>query len=275
MWQANVSGNRLTNSTNSYHYLHTDHLATPILGTDKAGSITWKGASEAFGATKPTIQTTEMNLRFPGQYWDRETNTHFNFNRDYLPQTGRYVQSDPIGLKDGVNIFIYVINRPLRRVDPLGLANSGAVTWGRPKSQQIEEECCGKIPDLKDDLINACALVSTNVKDLELKQCLQDRCKSGTVTCDGFWCWRLNFSSSSETYGWNFMTSNANLCVSANPHIDQQMGWGCVVIHEWAHSCGWQHKGGQNIPDGTNGLNEFLSICRSMWNPSNKGPGRY
>ena len=120
IWQANVNGNSLTNSTTSYHYLHTDHLATPILATDKAGNATWKGASEAFGATMPTIEATEMNLRFPGQYWDGETKTHYNFNRDYLPGVGRYIQSDPIGLDAGINQFAYANANPLSYFDSRG-----------------------------------------------------------------------------------------------------------------------------------------------------------
>ena len=120
IWQANVMGNSLTNSTTSYHYLHTDHLATPILATDKAGNATWKGTSEAFGATMPTIEATEMNLRFPGQYWDRETNTHYNFHRDYLPGVGRYLQGDPIGVDGGLNIFAYADANPVIKGDPNG-----------------------------------------------------------------------------------------------------------------------------------------------------------
>jgi RHS repeat-associated protein len=121
IWQANVTNNNLTSSTTGYHYLHTDHLATPILGTDKAGAITWKGASEAFGATMPTIEGTEMNLRFPGQYWDQETQTHYNYRRDYSVLSGRYLQRDPLGSAGGVNDFIYSDVNPLVKIDPSGL----------------------------------------------------------------------------------------------------------------------------------------------------------
>ena len=79
----------------------------------------------------PTIEATEMNLRFPGQYWDRETQTHYNFNRDYLPGLGRYAQLDPIGIAGGVNAFAYVSARPNASRDPWGLVEwSGSVTGG-------------------------------------------------------------------------------------------------------------------------------------------------
>ncbi|CAN7516690.1 RHS repeat domain-containing protein [Acidovorax sp. LjRoot117] len=121
-----ANSNSLTDRATIYHYLHTDHLATPTLATDKTGSTTWKGASEAFGATTTTIQAIEMNIRFPGQYWDSETGAHYNFHRDYVPSLGRYVQSDPIGLNGGVNEFAYVEGNPLMRKDAYGLFSSGA-----------------------------------------------------------------------------------------------------------------------------------------------------
>jgi RHS repeat-associated protein len=63
----------------------------------------------------------ELDVRFPGQYLDKETNLFYNYFRDYDPQTGRYVQSDPIGLDGGINPYLYVRANPLSRVDPLGL----------------------------------------------------------------------------------------------------------------------------------------------------------
>ena len=103
-----------------------------MLATSKEGQVSWKAVSEAFGAAGMIESQTaiEMNLRFPGQYFDQETNSHYNFHRDYRPNLGRYLQSDPIGLEGGVNWFSYTQANPILKIDPLGL-----VEWsGRTSS---------------------------------------------------------------------------------------------------------------------------------------------
>lgn len=60
------------------------------------------------------------NPRFPGQVFDKETNNHDNYFRDYDPQTGRYVQSDPTGLGGGVNTYTYALGNSVSYFDPNG-----------------------------------------------------------------------------------------------------------------------------------------------------------
>lgn len=62
----------------------------------------------------------------PGQYFDSETGKHYNYFRDYDPALGRYIESDPIGLKAGLNTYGYVAASPLRYSDAKGLEAPGS-----------------------------------------------------------------------------------------------------------------------------------------------------
>lgn len=84
----------------------------------------WRFEGDAFGDVQPTNPTTTaftMPLRMAGQYYDAEVGTSYNYFKDYDPSTGRYVESDPIGLKGGNNTYGYVGGSPLIRVDSKGL----------------------------------------------------------------------------------------------------------------------------------------------------------
>ena len=135
LWEKDANGNtkayvwlegrplaRIDNDAEIYYY-HVDHLGTPQAMSDSSGSVVWKANYEPFGkAAVSAASTVENNLRFPGQYFDRETGLHYNYFRDYEPGTGRYVQSDPIGLAGGLNTYAYVGGNPLSFIDPEGLA---------------------------------------------------------------------------------------------------------------------------------------------------------
>jgi len=84
-------------------------------------------AGNAQGAIPSEAGTFVFNQRFPGQYFDKETNLHYNMARDYDPAVGRYIQSDPIGLAGGINTYSYAQNNPLSITDPAGLAPVGTI----------------------------------------------------------------------------------------------------------------------------------------------------
>ncbi|WP_347333023.1 RHS repeat-associated core domain-containing protein, partial [Marinimicrobium locisalis] len=96
--------------------------------TDAQKAITWKATYTPFGKARVDVEQVTNNIRFPGQYFDQETGLHYNYFRDYDPSTGRYLQSDPIGLEGGINTYTYVSNNPLAFIDPFGLAE--VVIWG-------------------------------------------------------------------------------------------------------------------------------------------------
>ncbi|MBY0266581.1 MAG: DUF2778 domain-containing protein [Burkholderiales bacterium] len=109
------------------YFVHTDHLNTPRLITSDTGQPVWRWDNDdPYGNNAPNENPAGAgqficNLRLPGQYFDAELNTHYNYFRDYDPATGRYVQSDPIGLTGGINTYAYVGNNPLLFSDPSGL----------------------------------------------------------------------------------------------------------------------------------------------------------
>lgn len=113
---------------------HPLHLDTARLITDTSGNVVWTwDSSDPYGNNPPNENPNgagqfNFNLRFPGQYADKETNTYYNYFRDYDPGTGRYIQFDPIGLRGGINGYVYVGGNPLSRVDPLGLSWSCRTT---------------------------------------------------------------------------------------------------------------------------------------------------
>ena len=106
---------------NDVFAVHTDNLGTPKLLTSTEGETVWEATYTPLGEALISQQAIEFNLRFPGQYADAETGTHYNYQRDYDPRTGRYLTSDPIGLAGGDNTYAYANNNVLGAIDALGL----------------------------------------------------------------------------------------------------------------------------------------------------------
>ncbi|MGA6062597.1 RHS repeat domain-containing protein, partial [Escherichia coli] len=103
-------------------YFHTDVNGAPEEMTDSDGKIVWETGYQVWGNTiqEKDHGGVEQNLRYQGQYLDRETGLHYNLHRYYDPDVGRFMVTDPIGLRGGLNLYQYGPN-PLGWVDPLGL----------------------------------------------------------------------------------------------------------------------------------------------------------
>ncbi len=103
------------------YYYHLDHLGTPQEITDAQGEIVWSVRYKAYGnVIRKEVEVVENNLRFQGQYFDKETGLHYNRFRYYDPDVGRFIHQDPIGLVGGDNLYLYVPN-PINWLDPFGL----------------------------------------------------------------------------------------------------------------------------------------------------------
>jgi len=113
----------------SLAYVETDHLGTPRQVVDPATNTAlwaWDFLASTFGAGVPNQSPMgagayTFNLRFPGQYYDAETGLNYNYFRTYEPGTGRYVETDPLGLVAGNNVYGYVHGAPLSKTDRQGM----------------------------------------------------------------------------------------------------------------------------------------------------------
>jgi RHS repeat-associated protein len=123
------------------YYFHTDQVGLPEELSNSKGQLVWKASYKTWGSTVaeswditdlkgdrvfesergdiPTGEQRQQNLRFQGQYLDRETGLHYNTFRYYDPDIGRFISPDPIGLDGGINLSAYSPN-PISWIDPLG-----------------------------------------------------------------------------------------------------------------------------------------------------------
>ena len=118
-------------STGQVYFIHTDQLNTPRLITNSTNVKVWQwDNNDPFGNNVPNDDPNNsnthfsFNLRLLGQYADSETGLNYNYFRDYSPQEGRYIESDPIGLEGGqFSTYAYVDSNPLLYTDEYGLGS--------------------------------------------------------------------------------------------------------------------------------------------------------
>ena len=90
--------------------------------TDIHGNLLWYGEYTAWGRLKKderVYQNVHQPFRLQNQYYDEETGLHYNFFRYYEPDTGRFINQDPIGLFGGDNLYQFAPNTQ-DWIDPLG-----------------------------------------------------------------------------------------------------------------------------------------------------------
>lgn len=189
----------------------------------------------AFGEVAKTGM--EDRLGFPGQLDSAETGLYYNYFRDYEPGTGRYVQSDPIGLRDDTNVYTYVGNQATSFVDPNGLSRVSP-RWPDPDYSDSCKVCDFSIEDIKDSVNRACEQAMKDIRNERLKNCIRERCAKGKVVCyrEHKYCDEGDHEGNLGWYqrGTINQHGHAHICVNNHSEAGEI---GQTAVHEWCHSC--------------------------------------
>ncbi|MEU4672771.1 RHS repeat-associated core domain-containing protein [Amycolatopsis sp. NPDC023774] len=130
-----------------FHAIVTDLVGAPSELVDERGEVAWHRQATLWGKVLSAPGGATTPLRFPGQYHDAETGLHYNVNRYYDPETGRYLSHDPLGLDPGPDSQAYVLN-PTALADPLGLMPKATpCAAAKKKAAQQNPSPYGKKPN--------------------------------------------------------------------------------------------------------------------------------
>jgi RHS repeat-associated protein len=108
------------------HYsVHTDHQGSVRALTDLTGGVVNTYAYDAYGNAEAAVESLPQRFRYTGREWDGVTRLYHYRARAYDPETGRFLQEDPLWFNAGdLNVYRYVGNNPVNATDPSGMASA-------------------------------------------------------------------------------------------------------------------------------------------------------
>jgi RHS repeat-associated protein len=245
------------------YFVHNDHLGTPQRMSQADRTIKWAARFSPFGEAgqddvngsvdcDPVV--VENPLRFPGQFDDRRRGTgfhYYNYHRYYDPTIGRYTQPDPAwkpiaaaGVPEN-HIYAYVGNNPLVFVDPEGL-------W-------LADPQCGGLPS------EAAAYAEADqLTNYYLKKCVYQQIGLAHISCN-WWdrlnCWlRGSLLGEADVGSLSTLGGSVRWCNPRSASCGPKPCGAKILVHEFAHRCGWHDTESRGNVPGAFGL--FPPECR-------------
>jgi RHS repeat-associated protein len=116
---AMITVNPATGATISREYYHANRLGSVIAMADETGAITAQYVYTPYGVESP-YNASGNPFRYTGRRLDAQWGVYYYRARYYDPQLGRFLETDPAGYADSMNLYAYVGNNPLNATDPTG-----------------------------------------------------------------------------------------------------------------------------------------------------------
>ena len=142
-YQGNLLTGFIDKDGNEYYY-NADALGTTVSVTGTDGSVINTYTYDPWGNVLNSVEEIANDFTFVGGYglMQNDSGTYFVRARNYDSQTGRWISPDPIGINGGENLYVYVSNNPISKIDYSGLICPihGGGTFGEYIKEQLTKE---------------------------------------------------------------------------------------------------------------------------------------